>query len=70
VRLQPMGIPDALHRAQADAAGLRHRPAGPVGACPRGAEQVSASTFATVVAGTGALPGGRLLSRSKPSTPT
>ena len=38
-------------------------------AWPRGAEQVSASTFAMVAAGTGALPGGRVLSRSRPSTP-
>jgi len=36
---------------------------------PGGSAQVKASTPATVAGATGALPGGRLLSRSRPSTP-
>ena len=38
-------------------------------AFPGGSEQGSASTFATVFAGKGALPGLRVLSRNSPSTP-
>jgi len=34
---------------------------------PGGWSQVSASTFATVAAGRGGLPGGRVLSRSRPT---
>src|SRR6476660_8514805 len=37
---------------------------------PGGSEQVMARTWATVSGGTGALPGGRVLSRSSPSTPS
>ena len=35
MRLQPVRRPDALHRAQADADRLGHRPAGPVGGLTR-----------------------------------
>src|SRR3981189_3486649 len=38
-------------------------------ASPVGSPQVSASTLATVAVGTGSFPGGRVLSRNKPSTP-
>src|SRR5580704_5539678 len=38
-------------------------------ASPNGLPWVSASTLATVAVGTGFLPGGRVLSRSSPSTP-
>src|SRR5712671_6185519 len=37
-------------------------------ASPVGSPQVSASTLATVAVGTGSFPGGRVLSRNKPST--
>ena len=39
-------------------------------ASPGGSEHVSASTLATVAVVRGALPGGRVLSRSSPSTPS
>ena len=38
-------------------------------ASPGGSEQVNSSTFATVLAESGALPGLRVLSRKSPSTP-
>ena len=37
--------------------------------CPGGSEQVSARIFATVAVASFAVPGGRVLSRSNPSTP-
>ncbi len=77
MRLQVVRPPDALHRTRRDAGCLGHRPAGPVGRLVRrfGAEPapakagVSATTRAVVSAASGALPGLRVLSRSRPSTP-
>jgi hypothetical protein len=77
VRLQLVCPPDALHRTQRDADRLGHRPAGPMGRLVRrfGAKPalakagVSATTRAVISAAIGALPGLRVLSRSKPSTP-
>ena len=70
MRLQAMRLPDPLHRAQGDA-DLRAtaRPAQCV-ASPGGSAHGSASTFATVSADSGALPGLRVLPRNNPSTPS
>jgi hypothetical protein len=77
VRLQLVRPPDALYRTQRNADGVGHRPAGPLGRLVRrlGAEPapakagVSATTCALVSAAIGGLPGFRVLSRSRPSTP-
>jgi hypothetical protein len=69
MRLQLVRLPDALHRAQRNAVALAiARPVQWVAWC-RGAVQVSATTRAVVSAAIGALPGLRVLSRSRPSTP-
>ena len=69
VRLQPMRGPDAPHRAQRDADRRGHaRPVQWV-ASPDGSAQVIATTRAVVSAGSGGVPGGRVLSRKSPSTP-
>jgi hypothetical protein len=69
MRLQVMGIPDALHRARlTPAAFAMARPVQCV-TCPGGLEQVSAKIFATVAVVSFAVPGGRVLSRSKAATP-
>ena len=63
VRLQAVGLPDALHRAQGDADHPGDGAAGPVrrfAVVPRRQRQ----PFATVSADSGALPGLRVLSRS------
>ena len=66
MRLQPMRLPQALDGAQAmmPTALAMARPVQWV-ASPGGSEQVSSSTFATTLAESGALPGLRVLSRSK-----
>jgi len=77
VRLQFVRPPDALHRAHREPHRLGHRPAGPMGRLMRrfGAEPapakagVSATTWAVLSAAIGALPGLRVLSRNRPSTP-
>jgi hypothetical protein len=77
MRLQLVRPPDALYRTQRDANGFGHRPAGPMGRLVRrfGTEPapakagVSATTRAVVSAAIGGLPGLRVLSRSRPSTP-
>src|SRR5947208_7022106 len=69
--------PDALHRAQREPHRLGHRTAGPMGRLMRrlGAEPapakagVSATSWAALSAVIGALPGLRVLSRNRPSTP-
>jgi hypothetical protein len=64
VHLEAIGLPDALHRAQADPDGAGHHPTGQwvaaFGRFPHG----SASTRAMVAGGNCALPGLRVLSRS------
>ena len=37
---------------------------------PGGSEQASANTWATVAVGSGGVPGGRVLSRNRPSMPS
>ncbi len=77
MRLQVVRPPNALHRAQREPHRLGHRTAGPMGRLVRrfGAEPapakagVSATTRAAVSAGIGGLPGLRVLSRNRPSTP-
>jgi hypothetical protein len=69
VRLQVVGLPDALHRAQRHAHGLAiARPVQWV-AWWGGSVQVSATSRAAVSAAIRALPGFGILSCSKPSTP-
>ena len=67
MRLEAMNRPDALDRAQRHAHGLGHRAAGPVGGLPR---RLRAKTLATVAVVRGFLPGGRVLSHRRPSTPS
>jgi hypothetical protein len=77
VRLQLVRPPDVLYRTQRNADGVGHRPAGPLGRLVRrlGAEPapakagVSATACALVSAAIGGLPGFRVLSRSRSSTP-
>jgi hypothetical protein len=68
VRLQLVRLPDALHRAQQDADRPGHRPVQWAAWCG-GMVQVSATTRAVVCAAIGVLPGLRVLSRSRRSTP-
>ncbi len=70
MRLQAVRVPDALDGPQGDPDGLRQGAAGPVVDLTGGSEQVSASTSATVSVEWGGLPGGRVLSRKRPSTPS
>ena len=70
MRLQPVRRPDPLHRAQRDAARRRHRPAGPVVASPGGSANVSSTTRSTSADGNGGSPGFRVLSWSRPATPS
>jgi len=69
--LKAVRFPDALDCAQRQADRLILAIARPVQwvASPDGSPWVNASTWATVAVGTGFLPGGRVLSRSSPSTP-
>ena len=69
MRLQPVGTPDALHgvQRQADVVAIA-RPVQWV-ISPGGSPQVNASTLLTVSIATGFLPGGRVLSCSRPATP-
>ena len=69
VRLEALSVPDPLHGAQQ--APDRAATARPVQCVtsPGGSEQVSASTSATVSVEWGGVTGGRVLSRSRSSTP-
>ncbi len=68
---QAMGAPDALNGTQRNPAGLRHSPSGPMGdgAGGLGAAQRDDPRDNGLLA-IGAVPGLRVLSRSKPSTPS
>ena len=69
VRLQVVRGPDPLHRAQPDpAVSAIARPVQWV-TSPGGSAQVKATTRCTVASPSGALPGLRVASRSRPSTP-
>jgi hypothetical protein len=69
MRLQFVRPPDALHRTEGNADGFGlARPVQWVASCG-GVVQVSATTRAVMSAAIGVLPGLRVLSRSRPSTP-
>ena len=68
MRLQTVRLPDPLDGAQRDLDPLGHRGDRPVGHLAGWLERVSATTSATVRGG--GMPGGRVLSRSRPSTPS
>ena len=69
VRLQIVPGPDPLYRAQGDRDHLRHGPAGPMGTSPGGSVQVSATTRRTMAASSRGLPGLRVASHKRLSTP-
>ena len=70
VRRQAMSLPDALNRGQANAATLAiNRPVQCV-VSPGGSQSVRATTRSATSSGRRGVPGGRVLSRSKPSTPS
>src|SRR6266536_2302136 len=69
VRRELVGLEDAVHRPQADTRRLRQHPAGPVRGFS-GGPVTRSTTNCTVPAGSGGLPGLRVLSRSNPSTPS
>jgi hypothetical protein len=77
MRLQVVRPPDALHRAEREPHRFGHRTAGPMGrlvqrfgAKPAPAKAgVSATSWAALSAAMGALPGLRVLSCNRPSTP-
>src|SRR3984893_5059047 len=75
VRRQAMSLPDALNRGQANARHLGHQPPGPVRRLAgRIAERQGHDPLGRLQRHAGrtrrAVPGGRVLSRSKPSTPS
>ena len=71
VRLELVGLPDALDRAQRKAHGLGHGAAGPMGdAAGRLAQGELPPRMATLASDTGGMPGGRVLSRNRPSMPS
>ena len=70
VRREAMRLPDVLDGRDRQAAGLGHRLRRPVRRLRRGGgASVRRTTSATRAASTGALPGGRVLSRKVPPTP-
>ena len=68
--LEPMRLPDALDRAQGDADGLGDGAAGPVGGLAGRLRAGQRQDLGDTLAESGALPGLRVLSRSRPSTPS
>ena len=70
VRGKLVGFENALDGAQADAGGLGQHPPGPVGCLARWRAERQIEDACTVSGGRGALPGGLVLSRSSPSTPS
>jgi hypothetical protein len=68
MRLKLMGAPEALHRGDADANGLRRRSALPVGDFD-GGSMVSATMRAAMAASRFGTREGRVLSRGNPSKP-
>ena len=69
VRRQAVGAPDLLHRADGQAGDLAMARLVQCVVSPGGSPSVRSISRAAIGPGTGALPGFRVLSRSRPSTP-
>ena len=70
VRLQAMGAPDALDRTDADAGGLRHHRAGPMGRLAGRVGPGQRDDALGDIRPSGGMREGRVLSRSRPSNPS
>ena len=67
MRLQPVGVPDALHRACADALLPRHHGYGPVGGLGRRISLRESHHAAAMAAPSSGMREGRVLSRRRPA---
>ena len=70
MRCKAMRLPNLLHRRDGQPDDLGHRTRRPVGCFVQRRVCVNRTISATRSRGTGVLPGGRVLSRSRPSTPS